>query len=165
MPGVAAAWHNRGMTVANKVQRVQAAPALFRLLSESALSRAALEACGFPLAFLDATLPARPVTYVNAAFVSYFGWSEADAVGRSPAKLLFRGDEAALQRLLADPGTRWRLSTAGKDGEARHVELALGAVRSVDGKLTHWVLSFSDCSELERLRGELEKLRALAAAP
>lgn len=165
MPAVAAAWHNPRMTVVNRVQRAQAAPALFRLLSESALSRAALEACGFPLAFLDAALPDRRITYVNAAFVSYFGWSEAEAVGRSPAKLLLRGDEAALQRLLADPGTRWRLNTCGKDGEARHVELALGAVRSVDGKLTHWVLSFSDCSELERLRGELEKLRALAAVP
>ena len=165
MPAVAGAWHNPRMTVVNRVQRAQAAPALFRLLSESALSRAALEACGFPLAFLDAMQPDRRVTYVNAAFVSYFGWSEADAVGRSPAKLLLRGDEAALQRLLADPGTRWRLNTCGKDGEARHVELALGAVRSVDGKLTHWVLSFSDCSELERLRSELEKLRALAAAP
>ena len=43
--------------------------------------------------------------------------------------------------------------------------MSLGALRSVDGKLTHWVLSFSDCSELERLRRELEKVRALAAAP
>jgi PAS domain S-box-containing protein len=153
------------MTVVNKVQRTQAAPALFRLLSESALSRAALEACAFPLALLDAAQPARPLTYVNAAFVRYFGWSEADALGRSPAKLLLRGDEAALQKLLADPGTRWHLSTCGKDGEERQVELALGAVRSVDGKLTHWVLSFADCSELERLRRELEKLRSLAANP
>lgn len=153
------------MTVVNKVQRTQAAPALFRLLSESALSRAALEACAFPLALLDATQAARPLTYVNAAFVRYFGWSEADALGRSPAKLLLRGDEAALQKLLADPGTRWHLSTCGKDGEERHVELALGTVRSVDGKLTHWVLSFADCSELERLRRELEKLRSLAANP
>lgn len=153
------------MTVLNKVQRTQAAPALFRLLSESAVSRAALEACGFPLALLDATLPARPVTYINAAFVNYFGWNEADAVGRSPAKLLFRGDEAALQRLLADPGTRWHLQTSGKDGEPRDVELALGTVRSVDGKVTHWVLSFSDCSELQRLRVEIEALRAIAAAP
>ena len=153
------------MTVVNKVQRSQAAPALFRLLSESALSRAALEACAFPLALLDAAAPDRRLTYVNAAFVRYFGWSEADAVGRSPAKLLLRGDEGALQRLLADPGTRWQLDTCGKDGEPRHVELALGAVRSVDGKLTHWVLSFADCTELERLRRELEKLRALAAAP
>jgi len=165
LPAVAAAWHKNSMTGVNKVQRTQAAPALFRLLADSALSRAALEACGFPLALLDAALPARPLTYVNAAFVSYFGWSEADAIGRSPAKLLLRGDEGALQRLLADPGTRWRLNTCGKDGEARHVDLALGAVRSVDGKLTHWVLSFSDCSELEHLRGELEKLRALAATP
>jgi PAS domain S-box-containing protein len=153
------------MTVVNKVQRTQPAPALFRLLSESALSRAALEACAFPLALLDATQPARPLTYVNAAFVRYFGWSEADTLGRSPAKLLLRGDEGALQKLLADPGTRWQLSTCAKDGEERHVELALGAVRSVDGKLTHWVLSFADCSELERLRRELEKLRSLAANP
>ena len=153
------------MTVLNKVQRTQAAPALFRLLSESAVSRAALEACGFPLALLDATSPARTVTYINAAFVNSFGWNEADAVGRSPAKLLFRGDEAALQRLLADPGTRWHLQTSGKDGEPRDVELVLGTVRSVDGKVTHWVLSFSDCSELQRLRVELEALRAIAAAP
>jgi PAS domain S-box-containing protein len=165
LPAAAGAWHNPGMTVVNKVQRTQAAPALFRLLSESSLSRAALEACGFPLAFLDATLPDRRITYVNPAFVGYFGWSEADAVGRSPAKLLLRGDEAALQRALADPGTRWRVNTCGKDGEPRQVELALGAVRSVDGKLTHWVLSFSDCSELEKLRAELEKLRALVATP
>jgi PAS domain S-box-containing protein len=153
------------MTVLNKPLRAQAAPALFRLLSESSLSRAALEACGFPLVLLDATQPARPVTYVNAAFVNYFGWSEADAIGQSPAKLLFGGDDAALQRLLADPGTRWHVKTSGKDREPRHVELALGSVRSVEGKLTHWVLSFSDCSELERLRSELEKLRGLAANP
>jgi PAS domain S-box-containing protein len=153
------------MAVVNKLQRTQPAPALFRLLAESALSRAALEACAFPIALLDATQPARPLTYVNAAFVRYFGWSEADALGRSPAKLLLRGDEGALQKLLADPGTRWHLSICAKNGEERHAELALGAVRSVDGKLTHWVLSFADCSELERLRRELEKLRPLAANP
>ena len=50
-------------------------------------------------------------------------------------------------------------------GAIVYVELILGAVRSVEGKLTHWVLSFQDCSELERLRRELEKLRALAATP
>jgi hypothetical protein len=44
------------------------------------------------------------------------------------------------------------------------VELALGAVRSAEGTLTRWVISFSDRSELERLRGELESLRAVAAA-
>jgi hypothetical protein len=37
-------------------------------------------------------------------------------------------------------------------------------VRSAEGQITHWVLAFSDRSELERLRAELESLRTLAAA-
>ena|SRR2546425_6973333 len=148
------------MKVANKVQRPEAAPALARLLSESALSRAALGACAFPVAMLDATSPARPVTYVNPAFAAYFGWREADALGRPLAALLFRGEETGLQALLADPATRCQMKAWAKDGGLRHVELALGAVRGADGKLSRWVLSFSDRSELERLRSELEGLRA-----
>jgi PAS domain S-box-containing protein len=151
------------MAVLSKVHRPEAAPALYRLLSESALSRAALGACGFPVALIDAGGAARKVTYVNSAFASYFGWHEADAVGRPLASLLFRGEEAALQRLLADPGSRWLLMAYGKDGEQRRVELTIGALRSADGRLTHWVLSFSDRSEEERLRCELQGLRALAA--
>jgi len=50
------------MTVVNRVAKRDAAPALFRLLSDGALSRAALGACGFPLAILDASAPTRPVT-------------------------------------------------------------------------------------------------------
>ena len=34
--------------------RREAAPALFRLLADSALSRAALSACGLPLALVEA---------------------------------------------------------------------------------------------------------------
>ena len=33
------------------------------------------------------------------------------------------------------------------------------------GELTHWVVAFSDRSEVEKLRAELEGLKALAAAP
>jgi sensor histidine kinase regulating citrate/malate metabolism len=47
----------------------------------------------------------------------------------------------------------------------RHVEIALGAVHSADGQLTHWVVAFSDRSEVEKLRSELEGLKSLAAAP
>jgi PAS domain S-box-containing protein len=148
------------MKVANKLERPDAAPALARLLSESALSRAALGACGFPVAMLDATSPACPITYVNAAFAAYFGWREADVIGRPLAALLFRGEEAALQKLLADPATRREMKAWAKDGTPRHVELALGAVRSADGKLTRWVLCLADRSELHKLRSELEGLRA-----
>lgn len=164
MPAPEGSWQNRGMAVLSKVHRPEAAPALYRLLSESALSRAALGACGFPVALIDAGGATRKVTHVNSAFAAYFGWHEADAVGRPLASLLFRGDEAALQRLLADPGSRWLLMAYGKDGKQRHVELTIGAVRSAEGKLTYWVLSFSDRSELEQLRAELDALKSAAPA-
>lgn len=145
-------------------RRPEIAPALFRLLSESALSRAALGVCGFPVVLVDASSPAFNVTYVNAAFAGYFGWREPDALGRPLAALLFRGEDTRLRKVLADPDARWQLTAFAKSGEERHVELTLGAVRSAEGKLTHWVLSFSDRSEAERLRGELESARPLAPA-
>ena len=48
------------MAALGKPTRPEPAPALFRLLTDSALSRAALGACAFPLAMLDAVAPARP---------------------------------------------------------------------------------------------------------
>src|SRR6185436_16390512 len=55
----------RGMTMLSKALRPpEAAPALFRLISDGALSRAALSACGFPLAMLDASGNARLITSV-----------------------------------------------------------------------------------------------------
>lgn len=153
------------MTVLHKVARPEAAPALFRLLSDSALSRAALGACGFPLAILDASLASRAVTYVNPAFEGFFGYAASEALGRPLAALVFRGDEALTQRLLAETASRWQVRAWGKDGEPRHAELALGAVRSTDGRITHWVVAFSDRSEVEGLRAELESVRALASVP
>jgi PAS domain S-box-containing protein len=143
----------------------EAAPALYRLLSDSALSRAALGACGFPLAMLDARLGARPVTYVNAAFEGFFGYAAGEALGRALAALLFRGDEPLVHRLLAESSSRWKLRAWAKDGTVRHVEISFGAVHSADGELTHWVVAFADRSEVEKLRGELEGLKSLAAAP
>jgi PAS domain S-box-containing protein len=142
-----------------------AAPALSRLLSDSALSRAALGACGFPLAMLDARIASRPLSYVNAAFEGFFGYRASEALGRTLAALLFRGDEPLVHRLLAESTSRWKLRACGKDGAVRHVEITFGAVHSADGQLTHWVVAFADRSEVERLRGQLEGLQALAAAP
>ena len=153
------------MSVPNRVKRVEAAPALFRLLSDSALSRAALGPCGFPLAMLDAGAPARPVTYLNDAFEGFFGYRAAEALGRPLAALIFRGDDALVHRLLAESVSRWGLKAWAKDGTARHVEVALGAVRGADGRLTHWVVAFSDRTEVERLRAELAALKTLASAP
>jgi PAS domain S-box-containing protein len=146
-----------------KPGRPESAPALFRLLSDSALSRCALDACGAPLVLLNALLKSRPVCYINHAFEAFFGVREAEALGHSLAALLFRGDEALVQRMLTETSRRWELTAHGKGGDLRHVEVALGAVRGVDGKLTHWVLTFADRGETERLRAEVESLKGLAA--
>ena len=67
--------------------------------------------------------------------------------------------------MLAESGSRWKLRAWGKDGAERYVEVALGAVHSAEGELTHWMVAFSDRAEVETLRSQLEGLRALAAAP
>jgi PAS domain-containing protein len=105
-------------------RRPEVAPALFRLLAESALSRAALDACGVPLVLADAAAE-NAISYVNRAFEVFFGYRAAEALGRPAANLLFT-DAAA-------------------------------AVRGVDGRVTHWVLAFSDRSELEELRAKLSR--------
>lgn len=153
------------MALPKRLQHPENAPALSRLLSDSALSRAALGACGFPLAMLDARASARPITYVNAAFEGFFGYRAGEALGRPLAALVFHGDEPLVHRLLAESSSRWKLRAWAKDGAVRHVEITLGAVHSAQGDLTHWVLAFADRSEVERLRSQLEGLKALAALP
>jgi PAS domain S-box-containing protein len=153
------------MTALNRLPRAEPTAALHRLLSDSAVWRAALGACALPLALLDASNPSRPLTYLNRAFEGFFGYRAAEALGRPLAALLFRGDDALVHRLLAESTSRWELRAWAKDGSARHVELALGAVRDRDGRITHWVVAFSDRTDVEQLRAELAELRGRAAAP
>lgn len=143
--------------------RRETAPALTRLLADAAVGRAALGACPQSIAILDAGAPARPVTYVNEAFETAFGLRAADAIGRPLGALVFRGDEALVHRMLAESVLRKPVKAWAKDGGVRPVELALGPLRNHDGRVTHWVATFTDRSEIERLRAELEALRAPAA--
>jgi PAS domain S-box-containing protein len=143
-----------------RAARPEVAPALFRLLSESALSRAALDACGAPLVLVDAARD-NAISYVNRAFEAFFGYRAAEALGRPAARLLFADADAA-GRLFRNPETQMLLRAQRKDGSPAHVEVAAGAMRGVDGRVTHWVLAFSDRTELEQLRGELNALRAAA---
>ncbi len=142
------------------VGRPEVAPALFRLLAESALSRAALDACGVPLVLVDAATD-NAISYVNRAFEGFFGYRAAEALGRSVGTLLFADAEAAA-RLYTVAEAQLLLRARCKDGAPARVEVAVGAVRGVDGRVTHWVLAFSDRTELEQLRDELNALRAAA---
>ena len=75
-----------------KSGKPQVAPALFRLLSDSSLSRAALGACGVPVALLDANAKTRALTYVNAA-----PFQPAIAVGLRLPDAYFRHAAGTLQ--------------------------------------------------------------------
>ena len=98
---------------------------------------------------LDARAAARPVTYVNAAFETFFGYAADDALGRPLAALLFRGDEPLVHRLLAEP-TRAGSSGRGERWRVR-MSISLGAVHSAEGELTTgW--SPSPTGEVEQLR-------------
>ena len=153
------------MTFSYKVSNSrQPAPALARLLSDSSLSRAALAACGFPVALTDATAKGRPLTYVNPAFESFFGYRADEALGRPAITLLFPEDEGAASMFDEAP-TRLQMRARRKNGSAAEVDLTIGMVHGVDGRLTHWVLAFADRGEIERMREELRVLRSIDAAP
>ena len=128
------------------------------------MARSALGACGFPIAILDDSATNRPVTYVNAAFETYFGCRADEAIGRGLGAVVFRGDEALVHRMAAEQTPRRAVKAWAKDGSARPVEMTLTAVRGSDGRISHWVAAFSDRTEVERLRAELDSLRTLARA-
>ena len=140
------------------------APALARFLSDSALSRAALAACGFPVALSDATAKGRPFTYVNSAFEAFFGYRSDEVLGRPVITLLFPEDENAAN-MFSEAPARVQMRARRKDGLAAEVELSIGMVHGIDGRLTHWVLAFADRSEIARMREELRILKAIDAAP
>jgi PAS domain S-box-containing protein len=155
------------MTVPDKLaggRKPQPAPALAQFLSDSALSRAALAACGFPVAMTDAMTKGRPLTYVNPAFEAFFGFRSDEVLGKPAITLLFPEDEGAASMFNEAP-QRLQMRSRRKDGSAVEVDLSIGMVHGVDGHLTHWVLAFADRSEMERMREELRVLRAVAAAP
>lgn len=150
------------MAVAERLRqsatRPEVAPALFRLLAEASLSRSALDACGTPVALVDAAAVSRPLCYVNQAFEAFFGYRAAESLGKAAATLLF-GDAATAELLFREPASPRPLCARRKDGSPVQVEVGVGAIRGSDGRVTHWVLSFADRSELELLRDRLSALR------
>jgi PAS domain S-box-containing protein len=127
--------------------RPDVAPALFRLLAEAALSRAALDACGLPVALADAAAARPAFSYVNHAFETCFGYRAAEVLGRPAAELL-HVDAAAAERMYREGASRLRLQLRRKDGSPAQFDLSVGAVRGSDGRVTHWVLAFAERSEL-----------------
>ncbi len=134
--------------------RNEAAPALFRLLADSALYRAAFAACGFPMALVDASASGRPLVHVNPAFERCFGYSENDVKGRSFASALCHGNEDSIARLLDEPASVAPLKVWRKDGSTVEVDASAGAVHDSGGARTHWLIALYDSAEGARRRAE-----------
>jgi hypothetical protein len=151
----------RGMTIPCKSvlrletrspgNRATPAPALFQLLTDSALSRAALGACGFAIGLLDARRPGMPLTFANSALEELAGVRADQLLGRPAGSTLFAPDAAeVLDALALDVQTRGvpaharvRLRDERMHGPdtAGEAEVALNAVRDVRGAISCWVLS------------------------
>jgi len=131
-----------------------AAPALFRLLSDSALYRAAFAACRVPLAIVEASASGRTFASINPAFERRFGLAEADVRGRSFATALCRGDRDAETALFTEPVARARIKLWCKDGTPIEMDASVGAVRDATGRQTHWVVAFAEETPAERLRAD-----------
>src|SRR5687767_7988797 len=113
-------------------KREDAAPALYRLLSDSALSRAALGACGFPVPLADAGAKADPLTFANSAFEAFFGYRIDEIMGRPAITLLFPEDESAASMFDKAPA-RVEMRIRRKDGSTSLVELSIGMVHGANG--------------------------------
>jgi len=140
------------------------APALFRLLSDSAMSRAALASCGAAVAIVDAQDAAWPIAYLNPVFERLFGHRDVDVGGQSLIALIFGLDPQVQDRLLEAVRAPHDVCAAHKNGIPLEVEIVLGPVHDSNGRLTHWVLTCTDRTELAQLREEVAALRSLRAA-
>jgi len=140
------------------------APALFRLLSDSAMSRAALASCGAAVAIVDAQDANWPIAYLNPAFEHLFGHRDRDVCGQPLVSLILSREPGMQDLLLEAVQLPHEICAIHKNGTRRDVEIVLGPVYDSGGRLTHWVMTFTDQSELARLRAELATLQPRRAA-
>ncbi len=120
-----------------------AAPALYRLLSDSALNRAALDACAAPVAIIDAVATGYPLVYVNPAFDALLGTAPGEAAGK-PARAILATDTEALLEWLPWGGPLHRIvlqTRRRSDGATLSLDATAGPVRDARGERTHWVLT------------------------
>lgn len=149
---------------AGRNARHDSAPALFRLLSDSAMSRAALASCGAAVAIVDAQDANWPIAYLNPAFERLFGHRDHEVQHKAFVPLVLRRDPSVQDRMLEAVRARHEVCASHKNGAPLDVEVMLGPVHDASGRLTHWVLTFTDRSELTRLRGEVAALKSTRVA-
>lgn len=147
---VAWIWRSAQMTVYR--ERYQAARAERALNRHTRLNAAAFNAISDSVVVTD--LSAR-IQSVNAAFTRISGYSEAEAIGKTPRLLRAPNQDpqvyAAMRAELEETG-QWRgeLLNQRKSGEVYPVMLSISTVRDDSGQPMHYVGVGTDISQLRK---------------
>lgn len=109
------------------------------------------------------TDPAGTIIAVNPAFATLTGYAAQETIGQNPRLLKSGRHEpgfyAALwQALQSDGHWRGEIWNRRKDGSIYPEILSISSVRDASGRLTHFVGSFNDISELKAAEDSLRQL-------
>ncbi len=124
-------------------RRDQAAPALFSLLSESALYRAAYAACGVAMGIADSRLERPQFISVNREFERLLGFHATEACRYPVAALILEGDNAIAATVFRNVPTRREIEVRRRDGSRLTVALACTPLHDASGNHTHWAVALS----------------------
>ena len=132
-----------------------------RRAAELRLLALAVEQAGDPVEITGAD---HGFTYVNHAFETTTGYTQAEALGREPQDILSSGMQppeffAGMRREL-EAGRRWQgtIINRHRDGHLIEQETSIAPLRDENGKLTHFVAVKRDVTEARA------QARALAAS-
>ena len=102
------------------------------------------------------------IRWSNPAFTTLFGWSQAEAAGQDPRRLLDSGQHdgafyAEMDRVLQS-GQTWRgeIVNRRKDGKRRTEDVTMTPVRDAAGSIQHYVVIKQDITE--RKAAEAQRL-------
>jgi PAS domain S-box-containing protein len=108
------------------------------------------------------------IEYVNPAFEKLTGYSEQDAVGKTP-RILKSGEQSPAQyrdlwqTVLAGNVYRGVLGNRKKNGEIYYVEKTITPVRDAEGRITHFISNDRNITEARRLQAELQQAQKMDA--
>ncbi|MBC7514124.1 MAG: EAL domain-containing protein [Herminiimonas sp.] len=124
------------------------------------LNQRAVEASSNGILIVDAQVPDLPIIYVNRAFETLTGYSQAEILGQNCRFL--QGDESdqaglrnLRQALQSQQDGHALLRNYRKDGTLFWVDLHVSPVRDEQGTVTHYVGFQTDCTERIRYQDEL----------